>query len=241
MKKLIIIPTHNEAGSIGELIQKILALNEPGLNILVIDDNSSDNTRPIVKKLQKENAGLSMIEREAKFGLGSAYVAGFKHAIAHGYDLVVQMDGDLSHDPLYLKDMLAMMPQYDFVVGSRYINGGGISNWTISRRLVSRFGSLYAKIILGMNIQDFTGGYNLWKTSAIKAIDLDSIRSSGYSFQIEMKYLINKKGYKFIEVPIVFQERTSGLSKMSYNIIFEAAWRLWWLRLGSIFLDKPPK
>jgi dolichol-phosphate mannosyltransferase len=236
MRKLVIIPTYNEKQNIEPVIRQILALKIPQLDILVIDDNSPDDTAKVVDELKKTLPGIFLIKRAGKLGLGTAYITGFKWAIRHEYDAMVEMDADLSHDPKALNNLFVQAEKHDFVIGSRYVKGGGVVNWPFKRRLLSKLGSLYARAILGVKIHDFTGGYNLWKKEILKRIGLNDIKSEGYSFQIEMKYRAVKAGFKFTEVPIIFNDRVNGKSKMSARIFKEAIWRVWWLR-GKFLLE----
>ncbi len=226
MKKLIVIPTFNERENITELI-KVIFLVVPDVHILVVDDGSPDKTADAVHQLQNHDPRIHLLERTSKNGLGKAYIAGFKWALDKGYDFITEMDADWSHPPHFLKNMFLESARADFVIGSRYVKGGGSVNWTFLRRLISRFGSLYARTILQVPIFDFTGGFNGWHSRVLKAIDLDQISSDGYSFQIEIKYRAAQKGFKFIEFPIIFEERREGQSKMSGAIIREAMWKVW--------------
>jgi len=238
MKVLIIIPTFNESKNIGVLIPSVFeAVKKRGVevHILVVDDNSPDGTAEIASTLKNDSfsSRLFVLSRERKLGLGSAYVAGFRWGLDRGYELFAQMDADLSHNPIYLPKMLATSRTRGFVVGSRYVPGGSISGWGMIRKLISRGGSLYAKTILSVPINDLTGGYNLWTRSAILGINLDNIRSEGYAFQIEMKYKAFRKGFSFSEFPIIFVDRSRQKSKMSKRILIEAAYRVCQLRFTT--------
>jgi len=231
-RPLVVIPTYNERDNIAQLIPKILD-TDSRLHILIVDDASPDNTAGAVLKL-KENGLTSRLflqSRPGKMGLGKAYVHGLKWGLAKGYNFLIQMDGDWSHHPRYLERMLQLAREADFVIGSRYVSGGGTLHWGAQRRLLSRFASLYSRIILGVDIADFTGGFNGWSGAVLREISLDTLRSDGYSFQIELKYRAHKLGYKHIEFPIIFDERRAGKSKMSTSIALEACWRVWELRL----------
>jgi dolichol-phosphate mannosyltransferase len=237
MRVLIITPTFNESRNIGVFVHSVfeaLKNKEFEVHMLVVDDNSPDGTAEIVSHLRKNGAstGLFLLSRKRKMGLGSAYVAGFRWGLDRGYELFAQMDADLSHNPVYLPGMLAASRKYDFVVGSRYVPGGGIRGWGILRRLISKFGCLYAKSILAVPINDLTGGYNIWTRSALLSINPDAIKSEGYAFQIEMKYKALKQGFSFREYPIVFVGRSRESSKMSNRILIEAAYRVWQFRLA---------
>ncbi|MCC6476878.1 polyprenol monophosphomannose synthase [bacterium] len=234
MKALVIIPTYNEREGIEAIIRAVFELN-CGLEVLIVDDNSPDGTAAIVKELQESLAGLHILERSGKLGLGTAYVAGFKYAIERGYDAVFEMDADFSHDPKVLPKFLERIKDHDFVLGSRYVNGISVVNWPLSRLMLSYFASYYTRVITGMPIKDPTGGFKCFRTSTLKAIDLDRIHSNGYSFQIEMNFKAWKKGFKYIEIPIIFEDRRVGKSKMSKALVREAVWMVWKLRINSIF------
>jgi len=232
MRVLVIIPTYNEVENVSKLIYALNKLEHKSLlDILIVDDNSPDGTGAAVKKLQKEYDNLFLMERSGKLGLGTAYLQGFKWALEKKYEVAVEMDADFSHHPDFLPLMISKIDNYDFIIGSRYVKGGAVENWPFIRKAISKGASLYSKLILGVDIKDFTGGFNLWKTSVLLAINLDSIKSNGYSFQVEMKYRAVKKNFSFLEVPIIFKERESGISKMSKKIFFEAVWKVIWLRL----------
>lgn len=233
MKSLVIIPTYNEREGIEAIIRAVLA-QEGGVDILVVDDNSPDGTASIVKSLQADEPRLHLLTRSGKLGLGTAYVAGFKYAIDLGYEAVFEMDADFSHDPAMIPQFLEKILEFDFVLGSRYVNGISVVNWPLSRLMLSYFASYYTRIITGMPIKDPTGGFKCFRTSVLKSIDLDNIRSNGYSFQIEMNFKAWKKRFRYIEIPIIFVDRRYGKSKMSKAIIREAVWMVWKLRMKSI-------
>jgi dolichol-phosphate mannosyltransferase len=242
---LVIIPTYNERENISEIIPAILRVDDR-LHVLIVDDSSPDDTDGAVRAL-KEKAYADRIHlhsRPAKLGLGSAYVFGFKWGLEHGYDFLIEMDADWSHGPADLARMLEAAPNCDFVIASRYVKGGGTLNWGLARKVLSKFGSTYSRIILGSDIHDFTGGFNGWSSRLLQSIELNSIRSDGYSFQVELKYLADRLGYKHIEIPIIFTERRAGKSKMSLVIGIEACWRVWKFRLDrskqSKRLPEPP-
>jgi dolichol-phosphate mannosyltransferase len=230
-KALVVVPTYNERENVEQLIPAILEI-DPRLHILIVDDGSPDRTADAVQDLMKPDGTrrLFLKSRSGKLGLGSAYVLGLKWGLSNGYDFIVQMDADWSHDPKYLRKMLKLAETADFVIGSRYVTGGGTLNWGLSRKLLSKFGSSYCRLVLGVNIADFTGGFNGWSERVLRKINLDGIRSDGYSFQIEMKYKAHQLGFKHSELPIIFNERRAGKSKMSTSIAFEACWRIWQLR-----------
>lgn len=236
MRLLIVIPTYNEAQNITGLIHQIQRSLGATLHphILVVDDNSPDGTCGIVTRLSMDCPGeISTLCRPGKLGLASAYVSGFQWGLKYGFDHIVEMDADNSHDPIYLPRMVTALKNSDFVVGSRYTAGGGVRGWQPWRRLVSRGGSLYAQAILGLPIGDLTGGYNLWSRPVLEKIGLERIRSDGYTFQIELKYRAIRQGFKGVEVPIVFEDRFAGQSKMSRRIVMEAVWRVWQLRIAG--------
>lgn len=232
MKTLIIIPTYNEKENIEELIGEIFKV-VPSVNIMVMDDNSPDGTADIVRKIQANNSQVHLTVREKKMGLASAYITGFKWGLENGFDWFYEMDADFSHKPQYLLDFESSKPEYDFLVGSRYIKGGGVVNWPLSRRFISIGGSIYAKTILGAPLHDLTGGFNCWSREVLEAINLDTIRSEGYSFQIEMKYRAYRKGFKYKEIPIIFEDRTAGKSKMSKKIVIEAMYKVLFFRFSD--------
>lgn len=234
MKALVIIPTYNEKEGVEAIVRAVLD-QKLGVDILIVDDNSPDGTADIIRNMQKNEKALYLIQRSGKLGLGTAYVAGFKYGIENGYDAVFEMDADFSHDPLMLRNFLEKIREYDFVLGSRYIDGISVVNWPLSRLMLSYFASYYTRCITGMPIKDPTGGFKCFRTATLKAIDLDKVRSNGYSFQIEMNFKAWKKGFKYIEIPIIFVDRRAGHSKMSKAIVREAVWMVWKLRIKSLF------
>lgn len=231
-RTLIIIPTYNEIENLPLMIPALEAL-DLGLEVLVVDDGSPDGTGAWVRGQQKSKPHLHLIERQGKQGLGSAYVAGFRYALEHGFDLVFEMDADFSHDPGYIKDFLAAIEDNDLVIGSRYINGVNVVNWPMSRLLLSYFANMYARWITGIPVRDATGGFKCFRAEALRKLDLDRISSGGYSFQIEVNYKLWKRGCRIREIPIIFKDRTMGASKMSGGIIREALFLLIKLRLGG--------
>lgn len=235
MKTLVIIPTYNERENISLVIEEVKKYL-PSTDILVIDDNSPDRTYEIVEEISKNDSSIHLIKREKKLGLGSAYVIGFKYAIENNYDVVFQMDADFSHQPSDIVRLLEKIKEgYDLAIGSRYISGVNVVNWPMKRLLLSYFANLYARVITSVPVKDLTSGFKAIKTSALKSIDLDSIKSNGYGFQIEITFRIYNKGYKIVEIPIIFYERRSGNSKMSKKIILEAAILVWRLRFEKLF------
>lgn len=228
---LLIIPTYNESSNIPSLLEAIWKY-VPDIHILIVDDNSPDGTGKIVKKLQESYVGkLHLLERAGKNGLGTAYIAGFRWGLEHHYAQMIQMDADFSHDPQVLPTMISNLKEHSFIIGSRYVKGGGTKNWSFIRKCISVLGSLYARTILGVNIHDFTGGFNGWQSKVLSTIALNGIKSQGYSFQIEMKYRASKAGFSHKEIPISFNERRSGQSKMSYRIVLEAIQAVWRIRM----------
>jgi dolichol-phosphate mannosyltransferase len=231
-RTLLLIPTYNERDNLAQLSAQIHD-SLPAADILVIDDNSPDGTGQLADELAAKHPYVQVLHRAGKLGLGSAYIAGFRHALAAGYDYVFEMDADFSHDPCYLPSMLgAAMDGADVVIGSRRVPGGGTENWGLARQLISAGGSLYARTILGLPIRDLTAGFKCFRRHVLSAIELSAVRSNGYSFQIEMTYRAIQKGFKVVEVPIVFVDRRAGQSKMSRQIFIEAMGMVWRLRLG---------
>ncbi len=234
MKILIIIPTYNESKTIEKIVYRIFSINK-NYNILIVDDNSPDGTRLIVEKMQKDNSGLFLLNREKKEGIGTAYCAGFKWAIDKKYEKIVQIDADLSHNPDDIPVLIKESEKHDLVIGSRYKKGINVVNWPLRRLFLSYFANVYSKIITGLPIKDSTGGFKCFNIDVLKSINLDNIRSSGYSFQIEMNFISWVKGYSLSEIPIVFCDRTIGESKMSKKIIIEAIYMVPLLRIKKIF------
>ncbi len=230
MKLLVILPTYNEAGNIERMIGEVLKTKDS--HILVVDDNSTDGTGEIADKLAKENLNISVLHRSGKLGLASAYIEGFHHGLANGYEYIQQMDCDFSHDPGDIPRLIKEMETYeaDLVIGSRYVRGGRIEGWPLIRHVLSKFGNLYARFVLSHAIKDWTGGFNLYRARLLKEIINENNFARGYAFQVEMKYHTLKSGFKVREIPIVFKERTIGESKMGKNIVIEAASRVWKLR-----------
>ncbi len=231
---LIIIPTYNERENIGLIIPEVKALL-PDAHILVVDDNSPDGTSGFVKGLAEKYAGLFVLDRPAKEGLGKAYVSGFSWALERSYEFIFEMDADFSHDPRYLPDFLAAMHDKDLVIGSRYIRGVNVVNWPMSRLLLSYFGNLFARIVTGIPVLDCTAGFKCFRRNVLESIRLSEIDSSGYSFQVEVNYLAWKKGFRIAEIPIIFTDRKRGVSKMSTKIVREGLILIWKLRLLSAF------
>lgn len=230
MKKLVIIPTYNEIENLQMLFPALEKLNHK-FDILIVDDSSPDGTGNFVLEQAKANSRINLLSRTKKEGLGKAYIAGFKWGLEKGYDVLTEMDADFSHRPEDLVKLLEAIETNDVAIGSRYVPGGQTVNWGILRKIISRGGSIYSKIILGFyNLNDWTGGFNCWRAEVLHAIKLDSIQSNGYSFQIELKYKALKAGYKIKEVPIVFEDRRVGQSKMSLKIVLEAFYKVWMIK-----------
>ncbi len=233
----IILPTFNEKENITKLIEEIatvLADNSLSANIIVVDDNSPDGTAGEVEKIKNiVNYRIFLIRRKNKLGLGSAYIAGFKKALDLGADYIFEMDADLSHNPEDLPRFIKASCDHDLVLGSRYIKGGGIDNWSLMRKSISRGGTIYAKNILNLPFHDLTSGYKCFKRSVLENINIDEIASDGYSFQIEMTYRAFKKGFQIKEIPIMFRDRNKGKSKFSKKILWEAVWLVWKLRFSK--------
>lgn len=218
---MIVVPTFNERENLPELLSR-LAVLDLNLHVLVVDDNSPDGTGELAEELSASRPWFHVMHRPGKFGLGTAYVEGFRHALAKGFDAIGEMDADLSHDPSYLSSMLQALEGADVVLGSRYVDGGGTRNWGAVRRLISRGGSLYARTVLGVPVHDLTGGFKLFRRGVLENLSLDTVRSNGYSFQIEMTYRAIRGGYRVVEVPIVFEDRRVGKSKLSRQVVLEA-------------------
>ena len=233
-KALVITPTYNEAVNLPKLIPKVLHQSND-IEILIVDDNSPDGTAEIVKNMQRTNPRIHLIERPRKMGLGTAYVAGFKFAIEHQFDFVFEMDADFSHNPKELLNFLVKIQDYDLVIGSRYCRGVSVVYWPFRRLILSYFANRYTRIITGMPVNDATGGFKCYRRSVLESIELDEIKSNGYAFQIEMNYKVWKKGFRLCEIPIIFVDRDMGESKMSKDIVYEAAFMVWKLKLRSFF------
>jgi len=238
---LIIVPTYNEKDNIEKIIRYIFNLNLPS-DILVIDDNSPDGTASIVKSLQNDYPNrLFLIERKGKLGLGTAYVEGFKWALKNNYQYIFEMDADFSHNPDDLIRLYeACKKGADLAIGSRYVTGVNVVNWPLGRVLMSYCASMYVRFITGMKIKDTTAGFKCYKRRVLEAIDLDKIKFKGYAFQIEMKFIAWKLGFKIVEVPIIFTDRSEGTSKMSGGIFNEALWGVIKMKINSIFCPYKP-
>ena len=231
---LVIIPTYDERENIQVVIPRVLAQDRK-IEVLVVDDGSPDGTADVVKGMMEKNKRIHILERSGKQGLGAAYVAGFRYALREGYDLIFEMDADLSHDPEEISRFLEAMKDHDLVIGSRYVQGVNVVNWPMSRLLLSWMANLYTRVVTGLPVRDATSGYKCFRREVLEAVDLDNIRSDGYSFQIEMHFKAWKKGFRLKEISIVFVDRKVGVSKMHSGIVSEAAWMVWKLRfLGMI-------
>jgi dolichol-phosphate mannosyltransferase len=232
---LVIVPTYNERENLPRKIPLILQQDER-FDVLVVDDASPDGTGEVADEIAAADARVHILHREAKDGLGRAYLAGFAWGLQRDYDLLFEMDADISHPPEALIRFLLAAQDHDVVIGSRYVNGRvNVLNWPMSRLFISVFGSWYARTITGMPVRDATGGFNCWHRRVLEAVSLDRVRSNGYAFQIELKYRAFRKGFSLHEIPILFTERDEGDSKMSKRIVREAVWRVWWLRIADLF------
>lgn len=232
MKILIVIPTYNECDNIERLLGRILNV-DPGIEVLVVDDNSPDGTGQLVESLTKNYPRVHLLKRPGKQGLGPAYIAGFRWGLARDYQFFMEMDADLSHRPRYIPRFLEHIKNFDVVIGSRWVRGGGIANWPLTRVLLSRMASLYSRLILGIPVNDLTAGFICYRRAVLERLPLDQLHSDGYSFQIEMKYRAWKMGFKLFEFPIWFTDRKAGDSKISKRIVIEALKIVWLLRFKS--------
>jgi len=232
MKAIVVMPTYNEAENLPQMVAALLSLKEDDLEIVIVDDNSPDGTGDIAEELSRRYPSrLHIIHRERKLGLGTAYIAGFRLALEKRADCIVEMDADFSHSPSYIPALLEAIRECDVVVGSRYVPGGGVrGGWSAWRRFLSWAGNLYARLATGLKVRDTTAGFKCFHKEVLQNLDLARIGSDGYAFQIEMAYLCQRKGFDVREIPIVFQDRASGSSKMSLGIIWEAMWRVPQLR-----------
>jgi dolichol-phosphate mannosyltransferase len=228
----LVLPTYEEATNVGRLVDEARAKLPADAHVLIVDDNSADGTGRIAAELAEREEAIHFLHRQAKEGLGPAYIAGFHHALAEGAGLIVEMDADFSHEPAYLPRLLEAARRADVVIGSRYVAGGGVSDWGTVRRAISRGGSTYARLALGVDVRDLTGGFKCFRREVLEAIDLDAVRSRGYAFQVEVTYRAIQLGFNVVEVPIVFRDRQAGSSKMSRSIVLEAIWRVPLLRFG---------
>ena len=230
---LVIIPTYNEAKNLPQIVPAVLK-QDPRLEVLVVDDNSPDGTGDIADRLAQVKSRVHVLHRQAKEGLGRAYLAGFRWGLEQGYEAMFEMDADFSHDPAFIGGFLVAIEEADLVLGSRYATGVNVINWPISRLLLSLGANLYARIVTGLPLSDATGGFKCFRRSVLESMDLDQVRSNGYAFQIEMSFRAWKKGFRLKEIPIIFHDRVEGHSKMSKRIVREAIWMVWWLRMQAI-------
>lgn len=234
-RAVVIIPTYNEASNIDQIVPEVLAQDDR-LDVLIVDDNSPDGTGEIADRLATEDARVHVLHREGKLGLGTAYLHGFKWALDRDYCYIFEMDADFSHNPKHLPEFLEAIENADLVLGSRYLNRRvTVVNWPMTRLLLSYGANIYAKIVTGHRLYDATGGFKCFRRSVLETIDLDKVRSNGYAFQIEMSFRAKRRGFKIVEIPIVFVDRTDGESKMSGKIVREAVWMVWRLRIQSMF------
>jgi dolichol-phosphate mannosyltransferase len=232
-RALVVVPTYNEAVNLPVIVPQILA-QDPRLDVLIVDDNSPDGTGQLADEMAAADARVHVLHRPGKGGLGKAYLAGFRWALERDYELVFEMDADFSHDPKFLADFLRAVEDADLVIGSRYKTGVNVINWPISRLLLSLGANQYARWITGLPIMDSTGGFKCFRRKVLQAIDFERVRSNGYAFQIEMSFRAWKKGFRLVEIPIVFTDRIEGQSKMNKRIVREAIWMVWWLRLKGL-------
>lgn len=233
MKITVVIPTYNERDNIEKLAAMILA-QDARINILFVDDNSPDGTGEIADRLASETCRIKVLHRAGKLGLGSAYRQGFTLALEDNADIIVEMDADFSHDPAMIPQFIEKMSSYDLVIGSRYINGVSVVNWPIRRLILSYCASVYTRLVTGLRLSDCTGGFKCFRRNVLEAMDLSSIKSDGYSFQIEINYRCHEKGFRIGEIPIIFVDRHAGTSKMSKQIVREAVFMVWKLKLGTL-------
>ena len=233
MKTLVIIPTYNERENIETIVPLVLE-KDPSIHVLIVDDGSPDGTGQIADSMAKESDRIFVTHRQNKSGLGTAYVTGFKFAIQKKYDYIFEMDADFSHDPKCIPEFLNAIKEADLVIGSRYISGVNVINWPMSRLLLSYYANVYSRIITGLPVRDATGGFKCFRREVLEAIELNKVKSNGYSFQIEMSFRAWRKNFRIKEIPIVFEDRRQGESKMSKKIVREAIWMVWRLRLMSL-------
>jgi dolichol-phosphate mannosyltransferase len=232
-RTLIVMPTYNERENIPQIVPLVLS-QDPGINVLIVDDNSPDGTGELADTMAAENERIHVLHRPGKQGLGTAYISGFKWALERDYEYVFEMDSDFSHNPDHIPQFLDAVQDYDLVLGSRYLKGVTVVNWPMSRLLLSYFANRYARVVTGLPFTDTTGGFKCYRRKVLEEIDIDSITSEGYSFQIETTFRAWRRGFEIGEIKIIFTDRTEGTSKMSGKIIREAVWKVWWLRLLRI-------
>jgi dolichol-phosphate mannosyltransferase len=233
-RALVIVPTYNERENVRRLIESVLE-KDPRIDMLIVDDGSPDGTGAIVQEITATNDRVHLLSRPRKLGLGTAYIAGFRWALARDYEYVLEMDADFSHDPVHLPQFLSAVENADLVLGSRYQQGRvTVVNWPIGRLILSYCANIYARAVTGLPVWDATGGFKCFRRSVLQAIDLDQVRSNGYAFQIEMSFRAWKRNFRIAEIPIVFVDRTEGTSKMSNSIVREAVWMVWRLRWWAL-------
>ncbi|HWP39200.1 MAG TPA: polyprenol monophosphomannose synthase [Gemmatimonadales bacterium] len=233
-RALVIIPTYNEAANLPLLVPRVLE-QDPRIDVLIVDDKSPDGTGQIADRLAGENPRVHVLHRPGKLGLGTAYLSGFRWALERDYEFIFEMDADFSHDPRHLRDFLTAAKDADLVLGSRYLQGKvAVVNWPMGRLLLSYFANIYARKVTGLRVFDATGGFKCFRRRVLEAIDLDAVRSNGYAFQIEMSFRAARKGFRIVEIPILFVDRADGTSKMSGTIVREAIWMVWRLRLWAL-------
>ncbi|MEP6589719.1 MAG: polyprenol monophosphomannose synthase [Gemmatimonadota bacterium] len=233
-RALVVVPTYNECENLPQILPAILA-TDARLDVLVVDDGSPDGTGQIADTMAATEPRIHVLHRSAKLGLGRAYLAGFAWALARDYPLVIEMDADFSHDPKYLVGLLEKIEDADLVLGSRYATGVNVINWPMSRLLLSWFANKYVRWVTGLPLTDATGGFKCFRREVLESVRLDLVRSNGYAFQVEMSFRAWKRGFRLVELPIVFVDRMEGQSKMNQRIVREAVWMVWWLRFQSIF------
>ncbi len=234
MKSIVVIPTYNESGNIEKIISAV-QIAAPEIHVLIVDDNSPDGTSDLVEAMMQTNSSIHLLKRAGKLGLGTAYCEGFRLALDWGYDIIMEMDADFSHNPDDIPRFLEELKTSDVVIGSRYSNGVNVVNWPLRRLILSYGANLYTRIITGMPIKDATGGFKGFRAEVLKKIDFSEIHSNGYAFQIEMNYRLWKAGAKMKEIPIVFIDRTSGTSKMNRSIVYEAVFLVWKMKFMFMF------
>ncbi|OQX88739.1 MAG: dolichyl-phosphate beta-D-mannosyltransferase [candidate division Zixibacteria bacterium 4484_93] len=230
---LVVMPTYNERENIERIVTEVLSQDDR-IDMLIVDDNSPDGTGEIADRFASENKRINVLHRAGKLGLGSAYVSGFYWALERGYELIFEMDADFSHKPEYLPEFIRVAKEYDLVLGSRYIKGGGVKNWPFKRWALSYFANLYVRMVTGLPVHDATGGFKCFRREALGSLDLSQVKSDGYAFQIELSYKLWRKGFRLKEIPIIFEDRLLGESKISRGIIKEAFFLVWKLRFGRM-------